>query len=165
MGSVMYRVAKANDCLALARMRYDFRVKLDRATEAQARFVRRCAAWMKKELKQGLWRCWLAERDGRVVGHVWVHLIEKIPNPVGESERHAYVSNCYVVPEMRNQRIGEKLLKQAIAWCRAKGTDAIILWPTTRSRSFYMRCGFEASTRILVRQQKTRGTHHRRAES
>ena len=163
MGSVTYRVAKAKDCAALAANRYDFRVELDPATEPKAKFVRRCAAWMKTQLRQGRWRGWLATTDGRVIGHVWVALIEKIPNPVGEPERHAYISNCYVVPEMRNRAIGARLLKQALAWCKAKGTDSIILWPTRRSRSFYLKCGFEPSTHIFVRQRKTQGTHHRRA--
>ena len=160
---VTFRAAKGDDCSVLATMRYEFRVELDRATEPKTKFVRRCAAWMRKQLGQGLWRCWLAELDGRVVGHVWVDLIEKIPNPVGEPEVHAYVSNCYVVPEMRNRSIGERLLKQALVWCKAKGTDAIILWPTARSRSFYTKCGFEGSTRMLVRQKKTRGSRHRKA--
>ena len=33
------------------------------------------------------------------------------------------------------------LLDKALSWCRAQGTDAIILWATPGSRSLYRRCG------------------------
>ena len=177
MESVRYRLAKASDCAALAKMRYQFRAELARATEPEAHFVRRCAAWMKKQLTGDLWRCWLAELDrsshaekidgpqGRgykdeescsrapvarpLVGCVSVILIEKIPNPVRESELHAYITNCYVVPELRNRAIGERLLKKAIAWCDTKRIDAVILWPSVRSRPLYLRCGFEIPADML----------------
>jgi GNAT superfamily N-acetyltransferase len=116
---------------------------------------------MRSELKSGVWRCWLAEANGKLIGHVWVAVVEKIPNPVGEPRFHVYVSNCYVVPERRSQRVGERLLKTALAWCQAKGADAVFLWPTARSRSFYSKCGFKDSANILVRQRKGRATHHR----
>lgn len=161
MARIRYRVAKASDSIVLAKSRYDFRVELDRATERKSVFVRRCTAWMKRELRRGVWRCWLAESDGDFVGNVWIAVIEKIPNPVGEPRFHVYVSNCYVVPEMRSRKVGERLLKRALAWCRAKGADAVFLWPTARSRSFYSKCGFETSRSILVRQRKSRATHHR----
>jgi GNAT superfamily N-acetyltransferase len=69
-------------------------------------------------------------------------LFEKIPNPIDdEPEFHAYVTNFYVVPEMRRYGLGKKLLMKALSWCRARGVDAIILWATPGSKSLYRRCG------------------------
>jgi GNAT superfamily N-acetyltransferase len=77
-----------------------------------------------------------------LVGHVCVQLFEKIPNPIrDEPEFHAYLTNFYVVPEMRSHGLGKKLLKKALSWCRARRTDAVILWATPESRSLYRRCG------------------------
>src|SRR6266508_2988639 len=85
----------------------------------------------------------------RMLGHVCVQLFEKIPNPVNEPELHAYVTNFYVIPEMRDQGLGKRLLNKALSWCRARGTDAVILWPSTASKSFYRQCGFVAPSDIF----------------
>jgi GNAT superfamily N-acetyltransferase len=99
---------------------------------------------MRKRLRSGSspWRCWVLDDGKQLLGHVCVQLFEKIPNPVNESEIHAYVTNFYVVPEMRSHGLGKRLLKKAVSWCHARKTDAIILWATPGSKSLYRRCGF-----------------------
>lgn len=145
------RLARPGDCRALAEMRYLFRAETGRVNEAQPAFVRRCTSWMKSRFRPGslVWRCWVAEKEEQLLGHVCVQLFEKIPNPVNEPELHAYVTNCYVRPEMRKRGIGQRLLHKALSWCHARGTDAIILWPSRASRSLYRRCGFAARSDIF----------------
>jgi GNAT superfamily N-acetyltransferase len=152
MGRVCIRLARSNDSNALAELRYQFRAEAGSATENKSRFVRRCASWMKKRLRSGsrLWRCWVLDDGKRLLGHVWVQLFEKLPNPVkDELEFHAYVTNFYVIPEMRSQGLGKRLLDKALSWCRAQETDAVILWATPESRSLYRRCGFGEPADIL----------------
>ena len=152
MARVRIRVAKSIDCSALAELRYQFRAEDGSATETKSRFIRRCASWMKKRFPSGSrpWRCWVLDNGKQLLGHVCVQLIEKIPNPVkDEPELHAYVTNFYVIPEMRSQGFGKRLLDKALSWCRAQGTDAIILWATPESRSLYRRRGFAEPADIL----------------
>ena len=144
MTRVRIRLARSGDSHVLAELRYRFRAETAPATETKSRFVRRCASWMKKRFRSGScpWRCWVLDDGKQLLGHVCVQLFEKIPNPVNaEPELHAYVTNFYVLPEMRSQGLGERLLNKALSWCRAQGTDAIILWATPGSRSLYRRCG------------------------
>ena len=61
------------------------------------------------------WRCWVIEDGKQLLGHVCVQLFEKMPNPVNEPEAHAYLTNFYVVPEMRGQGLGRKLLNKALS--------------------------------------------------
>src|SRR5262245_48966647 len=149
MAGVRIRVAKSIDCFALAELRYQFRAEAGSATEPKSRFVRRCASWMKNRFDSGsrLWRCWVLDDGKGLLGHVCLQLVEKVPNPVkDEPELHAYVTNFYVVPEMRNRGLGEKLLNKALSWCRARNTDAVILWATPGSKSLYRRCGLVQPT-------------------
>ena len=95
------------------------------------------------------WRCWVIDDGKQLLGHVCVQLFEKMPNPVNEREVHAYLTNLYVVPEMRSQGLGRTLLNEALSWCRAQGTDAVILWATPESKSLYRRCGLLQSNDIL----------------
>ena len=146
IGLIRVRPARASDSLSLARMRWALRAKGEKTIEKEAAFVKRCAAWMKKRLSNNRsWRCWIAENESGLVGNIWVHLIEKIPNPVSEGELHGYVTNFYVAPNVRGRRIGTRLLRAALDWCRRNTVDAVILWPSKRSRNLYVRHGFCAS--------------------
>jgi GNAT superfamily N-acetyltransferase len=136
------RAAVPADADRLAELRWEFRVARAPATEEHDAFVRRCADWMRTELtSQAVWRAWLAVADDEIVGQVWVQTIEKMPNPVAERERHAYVSNLFVRPAHRGGA-GSRLLDAAIAWARASTIDRVILWPSARSVTLYERHGF-----------------------
>jgi GNAT superfamily N-acetyltransferase len=143
MPRVRIRLATSSDSRALADLRYRFRAENEPATEAEQRFLRRCTSWMKKRFRSGSspWRCWVLDDGKRLLGHVCVQLFEKVPNPVNEPELHAYITNFYVIPEMRSQGFGKRLLDKALSWCCAQEADAIILWATPGSRSLYRRCG------------------------
>jgi GNAT superfamily N-acetyltransferase len=145
MARVRIRLARSDDSRALADLRYRFRNETESATETKSRFLRRCTSWMRKRFRSGSspWRCWVLDDGKQLLGHVCVQLFEKIPNPVNdEPELHAYVTNFYVVPEMRSHGLGKRLLNKAVSWCRARGTDAVILWATPGSKTLYRRCGF-----------------------
>jgi GNAT superfamily N-acetyltransferase len=149
---VRIRLARSEDSRALADLRYRFRTESEPATETRSRFVRRCTSWMKKRFRSGSspWRCWVLDDGKQLLGHVCVQLFEKIPNPVNdERELHAYITNFYVVPEARSQGLGKRLLCKALSWCRARGTDAVILWAAPGSESLYRRCGFVEPTDVF----------------
>lgn len=137
------RLASPSDAETLAALRYDFRAAINEAAEDRDAFVARCAEWMGWRLEMGAaWRCWVAEDSGRVVGHLWLQLVEKVPNPAPELEQHAYVTNVYVEPAARGTGLGERLMEAALAFCRAERVDSVILWPTEKSRTLYARHGF-----------------------
>jgi GNAT superfamily N-acetyltransferase len=151
MAPIRIRLARSDDSRALADLRYRFRTETESAIETKSRFLRRCTSWMKKRFssRSSPWRCWVLDDGKQLLGHVCVQLFEKVPNPVNELELHAYVTNFYVVPEVRSQGLGKRLLKKALSWCRARGTDAIILWATTGSKTLYRRCGFVEPTDLF----------------
>jgi GNAT superfamily N-acetyltransferase len=107
----------------------------------------------------GSWRCWLAEEAGRAVGTVWLQRIEKLPNPVAEAESHGYVSSLYVIPSSRGSGLGGRLLGACLEACQAEEMDAVILWPTPRSRSLYLRHGFAVREDLLQRRLRPSPGH------
>lgn len=143
------RAATAGDAESLAALRWEFRADRQPLLESQHDFVKRCAAWMREELGAGnRWRAWIAERDGRIVGQIWVQVIEKLPNPNGEGRRHAYVSNLFVQPAARGG-VGTRLLEAALDHARANGVDRVVLWPSERSVTLYARRGFSRDAGVI----------------
>jgi GNAT superfamily N-acetyltransferase len=146
------RPAVAADAPALARLRYEFRARVEPAVESEAAFVGRCTAWMRERLRpEASWRCWVAEAGGAIVGCAWLQLIEKLPNPVAEPELHGYISSLYVQPTQRGAGCGSALLAACLRECEAMAVDAVILWPTPRSRSLYARHGFAVRDDLMER--------------
>ncbi|MBA4179779.1 MAG: GNAT family N-acetyltransferase [Anaerolinea sp.] len=144
------RLAEPADAPALARLRFEFRASLNEAVETEEAFLARAVRWMAGRLAAGTnWRCWVAEDGGTIVGHLWLQLIEKIPNPAAELEWHGYITNVFVHPNARGAGAGSALVEAALVFCREKGVDSVILWPTARSRTLYARHGFAVRDDIM----------------
>jgi len=149
MPQITIRRAMTADANVLAVMRYDFRSGLKKPQESRDSFIDRCTRWMEECLASEGWLCWVAESPDRIVGHLWLQAMAKVPNPVSEPERHAYVTNVFVDPDWRGAGIGNRLMTAAMDWCRSNGVDCAILWPTPQSRSLYARHGFRESAGIM----------------
>ena len=150
-GRPTVRPADARDAPVLARLRLAFRGEVAEAEEAAPVFLERCEGWMAARLAGKLWRAWVAEADGAAIGSAWLQVLEKLPNPVAEPEWHGYVSSLYVDPAWRGSGIGSALLAACLAECERREVDAVVLWPTPRSRSLYLRHGFDVRDDLLER--------------
>lgn len=138
----MIRRGGPADAPVLAGLRFEFRASFGEVEEPEAEFLPRCERWIREKLSGDVWQAWIAEVEGTAVGTVWLQWIEKVPNPVAELEWHGYITSLYVRESVRGHGLGTTLLETALAVCRERGVDAVILWPTPRSRSLYLRHGF-----------------------
>ncbi|HEX6716588.1 MAG TPA: GNAT family N-acetyltransferase [Pyrinomonadaceae bacterium] len=141
--NIQIRLASESDASTLARLRWDLRSSFHNVLENDAMFLERCAAWMQERLhKDSNWKCWIAEWQATAVGNVWAQLIEKIPNPIAEPEQFVYLTNFYVAEEHRGKGVGTMLLTAVLDWSKNSNAEAVILWPTERSKPLYARHGF-----------------------
>jgi GNAT superfamily N-acetyltransferase len=146
------RLATVDDVAGLARLRYEFRSTLATATESETAFRRRCESWMASRLaRRDDWMCWMAvdDRDERIAGSIWLQIIEKLPNPVNEPERHGYITSFFVQEHMRGAGVGSRLLSAALEASGDCKCDSVILWPTPRSRVLYERHGFTSANGLM----------------
>jgi GNAT superfamily N-acetyltransferase len=90
-------------------------------------------------------RCWIAERDGEILGSVFL---------VKKSKYVAQLRMLYVEPEARGTGLGRRLTRECIQFARDKGYKKITLWTNdilVAARAIYVSEGFK-----LVAQEK----HH-----
>jgi ribosomal protein S18 acetylase RimI-like enzyme len=140
------RAATPEDADELARLRWDFRVEHGTpVTRTFEEFASEFRAFVTDALaEEAPWRAWVAHADGRLVGCLWLQLVEKVPHPSrGRWERPiAYVTNAYVEPGLRDAGLGTRLLDAALEFAREHEVAEAVVWPTPRSVSFYRRAGF-----------------------
>jgi len=145
------RRATTDDVSPLAMLRYEFRSRRKTPIESAAEFVPRCAERMRSRVAdESRWRVWVLMDRGTIVGNIWLQIVEKLPNPNVERERHGYVTNFFVRPEYRNTGAGSRLLDALLGECRGLEIDSVFLWPSDRSRPLYERHGFVTPTAMLI---------------
>lgn len=143
---VAIRRATPEDGDGLARLRWDFRVEHGTpVARTFDEFAEEFRGFASDVLADGApWRAWVAEDGDRLVGCVWLQLVEKVPHPSrARWERPiAYVTNVYVEPGLRDAGLGARLLDAAMTFAREHGMAEAVVWPTPRSHSLYRRAGF-----------------------
>lgn len=98
--------------------------------------VAQIAAAYVQKFKPGRENAWIAERDGRVVGSVFV---------VQRSKWVAQLRLLYVEPDARGLGLGKALTQECISFARAAGYRRLMLWTNdmlAAARHTYVAAGF-----------------------
>ena len=151
----LIRGATTADVEQLVEMRHAFTFE-DTEPNATSRPANtaECRSFLEDALAGSTWQIWVAELDGRLVAHVFVALIDKVPRPVRENSRIAYLTNVYTDPDFRGRGIGAKLVERAQEAAPAANVELMIVWPSHESVAFYRRHGFEVPDDPLIWQSR-----------
>lgn len=145
------RQAGSSDLLQLAEMRWNFMLEegmVPRMTKQE--FLDAMIAWLQQGLANNQWVYWVAEKQEKIASHIFCMRVPKAPFPNRLKDSWSYLTNVYTKPEHRNAGIGSTLLEQVKQWAISEELELLLVWPSSRSEPFYMRCGFEIPSNLMV---------------
>ncbi len=147
----IFRLATKNDVRELAELRWRLHTNDLETLNCHERkvftdtFIKQFSA---KEFRE--YRHWVIDVEGRIVGMMSLKVVRQLPAPKRLKGCWGYLTNCYVMPEYRNQGFGSKLVGNIQAWCKEHGLELVVVWPSDRSYRFYKQSGFDRYPDPLV---------------
>jgi ribosomal protein S18 acetylase RimI-like enzyme len=143
------RLATPDDIPQLISLRRQFTFE-DESGEERPDYEDDCRSFLQSAISTPRWRIWVACVGPRIVSHLFIALIDKVPRPTRDTRKLAYVTNAYTVPEYRGRGIGGRLLVAARSEAIGESAELMIVWPSDASMDFYRRHGFESERDPLV---------------
>jgi GNAT superfamily N-acetyltransferase len=146
------RRALPADAPSLAELRWAFKQEdenFDETPHDTGRFVQQAESWIRDRLIEGRWLAWVAETADMICGHVFLQLVERMPDPQGVDAPIGYVTNFYVTPGQRNRGIGTALLRALAEYAQTEAFNTLIVWPSERSAPLYQRADFHTPDELL----------------
>ncbi|MFJ8064041.1 GNAT family N-acetyltransferase [Psychrobacillus sp. NPDC096426] len=140
------RLAVKKDIVQLIKMRWDFTMedyeeKPFEDSDFEA-FQLECQTFLESAIDSEDWFIWIAEDEGRILSHIYIELIQKVPRPGRITFPFAFMTNVYTVQDSRNKGIGSKLITTINEWAKNRKYEFIIVWPSDDSIEYYKRNGY-----------------------
>ncbi len=141
---MIIRFAEEKGIEQLIKMRWDFTIEYDESKNdaSYGNFEKECHAFLASAINSGRWFIWVAEENDKIVSHIYIELIHKVPRPRRETYPFAYMTNVYTVPEYRGKGIGSKLLREVNKWVKENKYEFVIVWPSEDSIPYYEKNGY-----------------------
>ncbi|MEK3808076.1 GNAT family N-acetyltransferase [Bacillus sp. FSL H8-0547] len=138
------RFAEEKDIDQLIKMRWDFTIEHDESKKSSSftDFEKECRSFLEHAIKGDRWMIWVAEGNGKLVSHIYIELIEKVPRPGRTTYPFAYMTNVYTIPEYRNKGIGSMVLGSINQWIKDTKCEFVIVWPSDDAIDYYKKNGY-----------------------
>lgn len=140
------RLAEIKDINQLIKMRWDFTLEDDLTGKIQDtsynQFFDECHTFLLNVISGNNWFIWLAENNGKIVSHIYIELVQKVPRPGRVTRPFAFMTNVYTIEEYRGKGIGSKLLMTVNKWIDEMNYKFVIVWPSESGINFYKKNGY-----------------------
>jgi GNAT superfamily N-acetyltransferase len=147
---VEVRQAGTADVDALAALRRAWVEEQSGGPVHDAGFEADFARWFAREHEQRV--SWLALSHDQPIGMVNLLVFTRMPRPGRTVSQWGYLSNFFVAAAHRSSGVGSRLLSTCVEYADAHDFVRVVLSPSERSRSLYLRAGFGAADSLLVRE-------------
>lgn len=138
------RLAESKDIKQLIKMRWDTTIEFDESKENESYedFEKECQTFLENALNSSHWYIWVAEDMDKIISHIYIQLIQKVPRPGRVTHPFAYMTNVYTIRDYRNSGVGSKVLTSINKWIEENQFEFVIVWPSEEAVNYYKKNGY-----------------------
>ncbi|UAJ79303.1 GNAT family N-acetyltransferase [Leifsonia sp. ZF2019] len=151
MTHIDVRSARPDEWAAVGGLRWDSLLEFGGVPDDdRAVFAARFAEWAASN--GATHECIVAvDADGVVVGMAWLARTLRVPSARSFHRASADLQCAYVVPGLRNDGVGGRLIDAVVAHARSLGVERVTVHSSPRAVGVYERHGFASEERLLHR--------------
>ena len=72
-----------------------------------------------------------------------------LPNEFSLNIKFGYLSNLYILPKYRGEKLSEKLLNEIINYAKKNNLERLNIWTSNKTNNTFTKLGFEIDKDIL----------------
>jgi len=141
-----YRKANLQDTKELARLRWFFQCNNEKYDNS---FIRRCNNFIRHGIQSKSWTIWIAEDKNKIISHIYIYKVNKLPKPKAKFKYYGYITNVYTKKEYRNKGIGTMLMRKVKKWAKHEKFEFLVAWRSKDSKTYYEKNGFKTNDEIM----------------
>jgi GNAT superfamily N-acetyltransferase len=143
---MVVRLAELKDIEQLIKMRWDFTLEENLTGKISEKdydnFHIECQTLLVNAINGDQWYIWVSEVDGKIVSHIYIELVQKVPRPGRVTNPFAFMTNVFTLKEYRGKGIGSKLISMVNEWVCKMNYEFVIVWPSEQGVNFYKKNGY-----------------------
>ena len=120
-------------------------IENSRFTEIEKAYVQK----LHRQLHDGSCKAWVIEDELRIIASGAISIVSFVPTPKDSSSTVAYLHSVYTEKDQRNNHCANRIIEQALQYCKAKGIRRIILNASEAGRPLYEKLGFRSAPDIM----------------
>ncbi|MBM4331144.1 MAG: GNAT family N-acetyltransferase [Deltaproteobacteria bacterium] len=101
------------------------------------------------QLQDGSCKAWVIEDEHRIIASGAISILSFVPTPQDLSSKVGYLHSMYTEKDQRNNHCANRIIKQALHFCKAKGIKRIILNASESGRPIYEKIGFRSAPETM----------------
>jgi GNAT superfamily N-acetyltransferase len=146
--AVEIRPARDDEHRAVAALRWEWTVgDAERRAGEREEFLDRAAEWARHNT--GSHTCFVAVRDGLVLGMAWLAVAPRVPSPNRFVRANGDVQSVYVAPAERGCGLGSRLVAAILARATDLGLERVTVHSSEVGLRTYEGAGFASSPLLL----------------
>jgi GNAT superfamily N-acetyltransferase len=104
---------------------------------------------LQHHIPDGSCKAWVIDADNRIIASGAISIVSYVPTPLDMCTDIAFLHSMYTEKDYRKKHCALRIVNQAIAYCKDRGINRIILNASDAARPLYKKIGFQSASETM----------------